>query len=250
MDITLAPAPANPDCPVTDDTATGSLLRRGHAGMLSGMTTPAAELHPCACGCGQPVTGRWARGHHRRGPANPQPPLLPGPDDDLDIGIIDLEEPPEPDSPPPPPPPEGPEDDDIRPLGYPAGPRSKGTGKPRTASPVRITAALRKDIAAKVQLMLYVPGKVWETRDPYCGGMFVHQGPAIGDALTDIICQSPDLIAFFTGPAGGFMIYLNLLTSLQPVALTIWQHHIAHAIGSPAEDGQGPPRPDMAQYAA
>lgn len=250
MDVTLASAPPDLNRPVADDTATGNLLGRGHAGMLSGMTTPAAELHPCACGCGEQVAGRWARGHHRRGAANPQPDLLPGPGEDLDIGIIDLEEPPEPDSPPPPPPPDGPEDDEIRPLGYPAGPRGKGTGKPRARSPVRVTVATRKDIAAKVALMLYVPGKVWETRDPYCGGMFVHQGPAIGDALTDIICQSPDLIAFFTGPAGGFMIYLNLLTALQPVALTVWQHHIAHAIGSPAEDGQGPPRPDMAQYAA
>jgi hypothetical protein len=238
----------NPDRPVADDTTTGNLLRRGHAGMLSGMTTPATELHPCACGCGQQVTGRWARGHHRRGAANPQPDLLPGPDEDLDIGIIELD-PPEPDSPPPPPePPAG--DDEIRPLGYPAGPRSKGTGKPRASSPVRVTVATRKDIAAKVALMLYVPGKIWETRDPYCGGMFVHQAPAIGDALTDIICQSADLVAFFTGPAGGFMIYFTLLTTLQPVLMTAWQHHIAHAIGGPAENGQGPGQPDMAQYAA
>lgn len=250
MDVTLAPAPANLNRPVADDTATGNLLSRRHAGMLSGMTTPATELHPCACGCGQQVTGRWARGHHRRGAANPQPDLLPGPDDDLDVGIIDLGEPPEPDSPPPPAPEPPPEDDEVRPLGFPAGPRGKA-GKPRpVSSPLRVTVATRKDINAKVQLMLYVPGKLWETRDPYCGGMFVHQSPEIGDALTDIICQSPDLIAFFTGPAGGFMIYLNLLTTLQPVAMAIWAHHIAHAIGSPAEDGQGPPRPDMAQYAA
>lgn len=199
--------------------------------------------------------GHWQRAQHRN--PNPQPDLLPGPDDDLDVGILSLDDGPplagpstsNGDPPPPEPsPPLLPEDDDepIRPLGFPAGPKGK-TGKP-AKGPVRVTAATRKDIAAKIQLMLYIPGKVWETRDPYCGGMFVHQSPAIGDALTDIVCDSADLVAFFTGPAGGFMKYLTLLTACQPVAVMAWQHHIAHAIGSPESNGQA--QPDMAQYAA
>ena len=205
------------------------------------------------------VKGQFARGHwsrvNKRAAPPPLPPLLPGPDDDLDVGIIDLDgtgEPaagPENDGPPAPaePTPDEP-GEPVRPLGFPPGKNSSGSHKGTTRGPVRVTAATRKDIAAKLQLIMFVPGKVWETRDPYCGGMFVHQLPETVDALTDIICDSPDLVAFFTGPAGGFMKYMKLILALQPVGVTAWQHHIAHAIGGPESNGQA--QPDMAQYAA
>lgn len=200
--------------------------------------------------------GTYARGHYAKAQkfrGNPQPDLLPGPDDDLDLGIIDLGEAEAPAGPstseaPAPPEPTEPGDDEIKPLGFPP-PGKSHAGKPGRASAVRVTAATRKDIAAKVQLMLFVPGKVWETRDPWCGGIFVHQIPDTTDALADIICDSPDLVTFFTGPAGGFMKYLKLLTALQPVGVMAWQHHIAHTIGGPEGNGQVP-QPDMAQYAA
>jgi hypothetical protein len=204
------------------------------------------------------VKGQYARGHwsrvHRRNTPPPLPPLLPGPDDDLDVGIIDLDGagepvagpgaggPPAPDEPTPDEP-----DEPVKPLGFPPG-KSKGSHNGTTRAVPRVTAATRKDIAAKLQLIMFVPGKVWETRDPWCGGMFVHQLPETVDALTDIICDSPDLVAFFTGPAGGFMKYMKLILALQPVGVTAWQHHIAHAIGGPESNGQT--QPDMAQYAA
>lgn len=226
--------------------------------MLSGMTTPATELHPCACGdpeCDKLTSGTYARGHYAKARkfGNPQPDLLPGPDDDLDIGILDLDAraPAGPSSddapaPPEPSPPEPPADDEvIRPLGFPPPGKGKPGKAPRGA--VRVTAAGRKDVAAKLQLMLFVPGQVWATRDPYCGGTFVQQLPDTVDALTDIICDSADLYAFFTGPGGSFMKYLKLILALQPVGVVAWQHHIAHAI---TDETSGQPQPDMAQYAA
>ncbi len=115
------------------------------------------------------------------------------------------------------------------------------------ARKIRVTATTRRDISAKVGMLLLVPGKIWEARDPWCGGAFVTQLPATRDALADIICDSADLVAWFTGPAGGFMKYLSLATALQPVGIMVWAHHVAHSVGS--QDGQAP-QPDMARYAA
>jgi len=140
-----------------------------------------------------------------------------------------------------------PSDDDepVRPLGFPGrGGKAKAT---QSARKPRVNVTTRKDIAAKVGMLLYVPGKIWETRDPWCGGTFVAQLPATTEALTDIICDSADLVAFFTGPAGGFMKYLNLMTALAPVAQVAYGHHISHTIG---QAGEQVPAPDMTAYAA
>jgi hypothetical protein len=115
----------------------------------------------------------------------------------------------------------------------------------------KITATIRKDIDAKVGIMLEIPGRIWEARDPLCGAVFVQQLPATRGALTDLICQSPDMVAWFTGVGGGFMLYLNLLAALQPVAVTVYAHHISHAIETPAQPGQaGPQLHDGQAYAA
>jgi hypothetical protein len=99
--------------------------------------------------------------------------------------------------------------------------------------------------------MLELPGRVWEARDPLCGAVFVQQLPSTRSALVDLICQSPDLVAWFTGVGGGFMLYLNLLAALQPVAVTVWAHHIAHSIEAPGQQQQaGPQLHDGQAYAA
>ena len=225
------------------------------------MSTPAADpvLHPCACGCGEMVKNTYARGHHMR---KRRLVPLPGPDvadEDLDMGLL------EPDLP-------GIGDDlhdqrhgdrarddlpsDLhdeepipqdRPPGHlSAPPGGRERGSQRRAGPVRVTAAVRKDITAKIKMPLFVGGKIWEARDPWCGGTFVAQFDPISEAFADIVCDSADLVAWFTGPAGGFMKYLNLATALAPVAQVAWAHHIAHSIG---REGQ-PEQPDMARYAA
>jgi hypothetical protein len=184
--------------------------------------------------------------------------LLPGPDvadGDLDLGLM------EPDPEPAPQHWEDPrtfvggidapgDDEELPPYPEPARLKAKpgsSQGKPRSSgAKVRVTAATAKDINAKVRIALEVPGRVWQARDEFCGGVFVHQAPEIADALTEIILDSPDLIAWFTGPAGGFMKYFKLLMALQPVGVTVYAHHVSHAI----QAEQAGAKVDPARYAA
>jgi hypothetical protein len=246
----------------------------GMNGMLTPMPKPAAETRPCACGCGELTTGTWRRGHWARGeggydPAEhgPAERLLPGPGDEIDLGDLDPAGLDEIDGPSPAeqdwidrhggeaaraaanrvtdlPAPDEPEEIPADPAPGPI--RDRG-GKGRKAAAPRVTVATRKDIEAKFGLMVEIPGRIWATRDPYCGGMFLQQAPDISAVAVDLIVQSPDLVAWFTGVGGGFMLWLNLITACQPVLYTVWAHHIAHAI----DDQQpGPAQADTAQYAA
>lgn len=117
-------------------------------------------------------------------------------------------------------------------------------GTPRQL--VRVTTAVRKDIRAKVALLLGFPAMAVKRKDPYCGTVIVEQVPEISDALVDIICESPDLVAFFTS-GSSYMKYLALATALQPVAETAWGHHVSHKIGGKEiKQGAGPAAGPMA----
>jgi hypothetical protein len=102
---------------------------------------------------------------------------------------------------------------------------------------LRITAGIRADINAKVSMPLEVLGQIWKARDPLCGGTFLQQRPEIAESFTDIICDSADLVAFFTGPAGKFMKYLNVGAALWPVIEVGAAHHVYHTIAVEAPDG-------------
>lgn len=116
-----------------------------------------------------------------------------------------------------------------------------GKGAPR-----KITVTVRTDIAAKISLVLEVPGRVWQARDPVCGSAFIEQRPAIADALTEIVCGSPDLVAWFTGSGGQFMLWFNLVMACWPVAMTVTAHHVYHTI----DERQDMTQPDYQDYAA
>jgi hypothetical protein len=112
-----------------------------------------------------------------------------------------------------------------------------------------VKAAVRRDILAKVSMPLETGAQIWKARDPVCGGRAVEVRPATADALTDIICQSPDLIDFFTGPAGGFMVYLKLGAALWPLAEVVMANHVfGHGHGQAAEQQRQPQ--DLSRYAA
>ena len=183
--------------------------------------------------------------------------MLPGPDEDFDPADYDLGEiEPEPErdsygagigewAGPPRPPHEPAEEIRPDPAPAPIG-KAKGT-KARKPGP-KVTTAIRADITAKIRFMAVPAAKVWEIRDPLCGGVAVQQEPAISAAVATIVLDSPDLMAFFTGPMGGFMKYLELGAAVLPVLQVAFAHHVAHSIG---ETGQ-PARPpvDERQYAA
>lgn len=180
---------------------------------------------------------------------------------DDDGGVEDLGEIPFPDEPAPARPPSMTErvtfNDDVPPGPDGDGPGHvrkdwrKTPGRPRgsgAAKPGRITVGIRADIKAKIAMPLEIGGQIWAARDPLCGGRFLDQRDPIAEAFTDIVCDSADLVAFFTGPGGAFMKYLNLGAAVWPVAEMVAAHHVYHTIAlEPAQDGAGAPE---ARYAA
>ena len=107
-----------------------------------------------------------------------------------------------------------------------------------TTVKTRITAAQKRDIRAKVEFILTPSAAMIGNVDPFCGPVFVQQAPEIAQALTDIICDSPDLVRWFTGAgsAGGYMKYLTLVMACLPVGTVVFAHHVTHSIGEPAPD--------------
>lgn len=112
---------------------------------------------------------------------------------------------------------------------------------------VRITAGVRTDINSKISFAMEIPGRLWMARDPVCGGAFIDQRPDIADALTEIVCGSPDLVAWFTGSGGQFMLWMNLAAACWPVATIVMAHHVYHSLEEAPED---PTQPAYATYAA
>jgi hypothetical protein len=212
------------------------------------------ELNPCACGCGELVPGTWKRGHSSRGYAGLR--SLPPPDapDEAfeDLGFAEPE--PEPvlevsnpaeDWQPPPFEPEPAPAHARREWRRPSPSGSKGR---KAKTPPKVTAGVRGDIDAKISFALEIPGRIWAARDPVCGGTFVQQRPEIASALTEIVCQSSDLVAWFTGPGGMFMLWLNLVAAAWPVATIVLAHHVYHSLDEGlVVDAQ---QPDYSRYAA
>jgi hypothetical protein len=123
--------------------------------------------------------------------------------------------------------------------------------KPRTRAKAKaapkITASIRDDIAGKIGFGLEIPGRIWQARDPLCGGTFIEQLPAITESLTNWVLRSPQLVTWFTSPAGsGFMLLLDTAAAVGPVASVVMAHHVYHTVEL-APEGEQPPQ---AQYAA
>ena len=184
--------------------------------------------------------------------------LLPSPDEIAeDLGVLE----PDPDLVPDEPP--APVEDELpgpEPIPLPSGPdeppghvkERKKRGRPPGSSsapskPPRVTQAVRGDIDAKLRFMLTLPGQVWAARDPICGGTFIQQVPDVAEALTDIVCDSADLLTFFSGTGGNFMKALKLGVAVMPVVSMVAAHHVYHSIEDvPQQDLQQPEQ----QYAA
>lgn len=98
------------------------------------------------------------------------------------------------------------------------------------ARPVRVTAAVRKDVRAKTAMLLMLGARTWAARDEYCGGAALDAVPGVSAALADILCDSPDMVRWFSAGTG-YMKWLNLMMALQPVGEAVWGHHIAHTVG-------------------
>ena len=224
----------------------------------------------CACGCGTPVNNKWVRGHAARGeggyttPAS-GPRSLPGPDDPvwadadidawasdtIDVGELVPDDAITDTAPGAAQPADAPPSHEAGPAA-PDPPPAHGKRQWRKQErsftppkPGRVTATVRNDVQAKVSILLGVPGSVWQARDPLCGGEFMAGLPQTSAAFTAWICQSSDLLAWFTGPGGNFMLILDILAALMPTASLVMAHHVYHSV----EIDLGEPRPAQT-YAA
>lgn len=128
------------------------------------------------------------------------------------------------------------ETDDILDEDYlPADPKpSRVTAKPakspkRTATPTKVTVAKKKEIKDFLILMITMPSATLSMKDPHCAGAFLDNAENIADALVPLICRNPAMLAWFTTGTGMFD-YFILLQALQPVATTIYKHHISKSI--------------------
>ena len=110
------------------------------------------------------------------------------------------------------------------------------------AQPRKITAAVRRDIQAKIAMLTHLGASAWQVRDEICGAAAVQAVPEFAEALTDIVVDSPDLVAWFTS-GGTYMKWFRLAMAMQPVAMAVVQHHVTHTIGEE-------PERDWSQYAA
>ncbi len=210
------------------------------------------------------IPDRLAEHYYREFPDR-RPPgsvaLLPGPDEfdyddlgDVTVDDDDAARAPQPDAAPPRGPsryiaePEAPEGSQPPPDAPPGHSRkgwarAKGESRARPAAapsrkPARITVGVKSDINAKVSLVLEVLARSWAARDPLCGGVAVEQRPDIADAFTEIVCGSPDLVAWFTGSGGQFMLWLNLVMACAPVGQVLMAHHVYHTVEEVPADPQ------------
>lgn len=111
---------------------------------------------------------------------------------------------------------------------------AKGKGGP----PPQVSRAVRKDVTAKVALMGTMLTGAWMLRDPLCGQVAQDQVPAVSEALADILCDSPDVVRWFTS-GGNYLKWLNLLMACQPIVAAVMAHHVFHSVGT-EEEQQGP----------
>ena len=64
------------------------------------------------------------------------------------------------------------------------------------------------------------------------------------------MCRSPQLVEWFTGTGGGFLLYLDLMAAFWPVVTVVMAHHIYHSIGEEQAAGDPLEPPDFSRYAA
>jgi hypothetical protein len=111
-----------------------------------------------------------------------------------------------------------------------AGTNRGGSASQRpAAAPVKITPALSKDITGKLALFLAIPAATWAAVDPACGGAFSENVDVITQKAVPLILQSPEAVRWFT-QGGKYLLWLDLLIALQPVAQTAYRHHLAGTI--------------------
>lgn len=122
------------------------------------------------------------------------------------------------------------------------GRRGKREPKP-DQPPVKVTAAVRRDIEGKVAFWLLIPAEPWMRVDPYCGQAYADNLENIAVKMTPLLCQSPAIVRWF-GKSTTFIQVTELAMACRPVAEAVIAHHVTKRIvldslGQPVEVANG-----------
>lgn len=110
-----------------------------------------------------------------------------------------------------------------------AGSRGGGGSQRPAAAPVKVTPSLTRDIEGKLALLLAIPAATWAAVDPACGQAFSDNLDVITKKAVPLICQSSEAVRWFT-TGGVYLLWLDLLLALAPVAQVVYRHHLAGTI--------------------
>ena len=95
--------------------------------------------------------------------------------------------------------------------------------------PIKITKAVQADITGKLAFWLSIPAEPWLRVDPYCGGAYAGQVDEIAVKMAPLICQSPDLVRWFS-KSTTFIMWTELGIAVRPVVEAIIAHHVTKRI--------------------
>jgi hypothetical protein len=108
--------------------------------------------------------------------------------------------------------------------------RVRRTPRPKDDQPpVKITKAVQADITGKLAFWLSIPAEPWLRVDPYCGRAYAGQVDEIALKTAPLICQSPDLVRWFS-KSTTFIMWTELGIAVRPVVEAIIAHHVTKRI--------------------
>lgn len=119
-------------------------------------------------------------------------------------------------------------------------------------APIRVTAAVRRDMTGKLAFWLSIPAEPWVRIDPYCGGAYADQIDQIALKAVPLMCQSPAVVRWFA-KSTTFIQVTELMMACRPVAEAVIAHHITRRI-TLDQQGQAAEQPasgmDFGPYSA
>ena len=112
--------------------------------------------------------------------------------------------------------------------------RGRGRRRPDRAAPedkppVKVTAAVRRDIAGKMAFWLSIPAEPWIRIDPYCGQAYADSIDQIALKAAPVMCLSPDVVRWFA-KSSTFLMVTELMMACRPPVEAIIAHHITRRI--------------------
>jgi hypothetical protein len=105
-----------------------------------------------------------------------------------------------------------------------------GASSTRTnQTPIKVTKAVRDDVAGMLALIAVIPADLMAAADPYCSAVFAESMDGIIGAAVPIICRSQHVLQFMIGKQG-FVLWARLAIACKPVVAAVIAHHITHSV--------------------